>query len=343
MKTDGHRLGSGVVNGEWKKDPPIDAVISQQGLLFVAGLVVLSVGGEFLVRGSCNLARSLGVSAFVVGLTVVSLGTSAPELVVCAVSAWKDKEAFVLGNVVGSNIINVLMALGIPATIASVPIQRQLLKKDLGVMLGASCLLVCLSWDDVLGRLEACGLALLLGGYLLWQVQRARLHRQEQGGNATAWPGRRRVAWYGVMILLGLVGLSLGAHWMVESAAYMARAWGVSETVVGLTILAGGTSLPELATFVMAAVHRQHALAVGNIIGSNIFNILGILGCAGLIRPIGVDPSMFVVHYPVMILAALVLGLVVFTTSKVSRSEGLVAVLLYAAYAWYLYLTATGT
>ena len=309
--------------------------------MFLVGLIVLTTGGEFLVRGSVKLARALGVSAFVVGLTVVSMGTSAPELVVCVISAWRGKEAFVLGNVVGSNIINVLVALGISATIAAVPIQRQLLKKDLWVMWGVSCLLVVLSWDDVISRPEAGGLVLLLVGYLWAQVRRAKRHRANEEQKGVERPGSARLLLYVAMTLLGLAGLALGAHWMVDSAAYMAQAWGVSETVVGLTILAGGTSLPELATFVVAAIHRQHDLAVGNIIGSNIFNILGILGCAGLIQSIGVAPAMFLVHYPIMIIAALVLGLVVTTTNRISRSEGSVAVLLYAGYACYLYSTAT--
>ena len=317
----------------------------------------MTIGGELLVRGSVQLARALGVSAFVVGLTIVSLGTSAPELVVCVLAAWKNKEAFVLGNVVGSNIINVLVALGLAAAIAPVPIQRHLLKKDLWVMLGVSCLLVFLStvrWataveldeadtpEDLIVRWEASLLLVLMVGFLLFQVWRARRHRGGEMETDTEAPSRKRAPLYGAMTVVGLAGLSYGAHLMVESAAFMAEAWGVSETVVGLTILAGGTSLPELATFIVAAVHRQHALAVGNIIGSNIFNICGILGVAGLIRPITVDPSMYYAHFPVMIVAALVLGLVVYTGSRVTRSEGIVAVLLYVAYAVYLYVSAAG-
>jgi cation:H+ antiporter len=305
------------------------------------GLIVLGVGGEFLVRGSSRLARALGVPAFIVGLTVVSLGTSAPELVVCVISAWKGKAAFVLGNVVGSNIINVLVVLGVSAAIAPVPIDRRLFKNDLMIMLAVTCLLIWLSRDDALGRVEAGGMLLSLGAYLWWQVRSARSLRANGNGGSTEPAGAARVAGYLLMIAVGLGGLSVGAHWMVQSAEYMARAWGISETVVGLAILAGGTSLPELATFVTAAIHRQHALAVGNIVGSNVFNILGILGCAGLIHPVTVERSMFIIHYPVMILAALVLGLVVNTGHRVTRSEGCVAVALYAAYAWCLYSIAS--
>lgn len=289
------------------------------------------------MRGASKLARALGVPPLIVGLTVVSMGTSAPELVVCVVSAWRGEDALVLGNAVGSNIINVLIVLGIAAMIAPIPIQWGQLKKDAGVMIAASILLIALSFDGLIARAEAGLLMLLLGAYLCLAVLRARKHsletRQTENGDS---PPRSRLPLLAITIVLGLVGLTYGARWMVDAAVAMADQAGISKTIIGLTIVAGGTSLPELATFVVAAIHRQQALAVGNIIGSNIFNILGIIGAAGLLCPLGVTHDLLYTHYAVMFGAALALVLVMAIGKKVSRWEGATLLGLYAAYAAYL-------
>ena len=302
--------------------------------MLLLGLLVLSGGGELLVRGASGLARALGIPALIVGLTIVSMGTSAPELVVCVVAAARGESALVLGNAVGSNIINVLVVLGVAAAICPVPIEWSRLKFDAGVMMAASVLLIALCWDGLLARADAGALVLMLALYLWFTLMRARRHSRDARNNESHPPTpRSRLLLYGAMILVGLVGLTFGARWMVDAAEYMANEAGVSKTIIGLTILAGGTSLPELATFVTAAIHKNQELAVGNIIGSNIFNIFGIVGISAFIHPLSVDHQLNTLHFPVMLGAALLLCGVMYFGKKVSRTEGIGLLVAYAGYA----------
>ena len=299
------------------------------------------------MRGASSLARALGIPALIVGLTVVSMGTSAPELVVCVVAAARGESALVLGNAVGSNIINVLVVLGIAAVICPVPIEWSRLRMDAGVMMAASVLVVALCWDGLLARADAGALVLMLALYLWSALIRARRHsRDARNNDSHPRTPVSRLLLHGGMILLGLVGLTYGARWMVDAAEYMANEAGVSKTIIGLTILAGGTSLPELATFVTAAIHRNQDLAVGNIIGSNIFNIFGIVGVSAMVHPLSVDQELMTFHFPVMLGAATALCVImmIFSGKKVSRAGGIGLLIGYGAYAGLLvHLTRGGT
>ncbi|MCV2864694.1 calcium/sodium antiporter [Defluviimonas sp. WL0075] len=251
-------------------------------LMFLAGLAGLILGGEFLVRGAVGIAQRFHVPPLVIGLTIVGFGTSTPELLVSVQAALGGVPALALGNVVGSNIANVLLILGLSAMIVPVVLNLVKLKRDFVFMLGATLALCVVLLDGVVSRIEGGLLVVSLIVYLWICLTSAR----EIPETAI----RVRPVWQSVALLaVGFVGLLLGANALVASATQMARAFGVSEAVIGLTIVAIGTSLPEMATGVLAAIRKHPEIAIGNVLGSNIFNILGILGITAAITPIPVD------------------------------------------------------
>ena len=313
-------------------------------LLLVLGLVALLLGAEILVRGASRLAAATGLSPLVIGLTVVALGTSAPELAVGIDAVQRGAPGIAIGNVIGSNVANVLLILGISALVTPLVVSRQLVWLDVPVMIGCSFLVLALAYDGNLSRIEGGGLALLAVAYVGWLIRIAR--RESAEADEVGQPARGRWSWAIdlAMVLGGLGLLVLGARWLVESAVTIAQALGLSELVIGLTVIAVGTSLPEIATSVMAAVRGQRDLAVGNIVGSNVLNLLVVLGLTAVVAPSGIPVNAAAIHFdfPVMIATAVACLPIFFTGHCIARWEGAVFLGYYIAYTAYLLLDAAG-
>ncbi|MGL4413888.1 calcium/sodium antiporter [Roseinatronobacter monicus] len=305
-------------------------------LLVAGGLVLLLVAGDFLVRGAVNLSLRLGIPAFMVGMTVVAFGTSAPELLVSVQAVLAGAGGLALGNVVGSNIANILLVMGAPALIAPVLLGRENLR-DYGIMVGATLLFMALAYTGVIGMWQALVLLAAFGLFMADSIIRGRKARVAVEELEGADPNLRGPK-IGVYLALGLIGLPVGAHMLVSGAVDIAETLGVSDVVIGLTIVAIGTSLPELATTLMAAVRREGGVALGNILGSNLFNLLLILGVAGVIGPMTVPPEMLRLDLWVMLGAALVLAPFIWTGRPVGRIFGAALLLTYGGYLWFLFL-----
>jgi cation:H+ antiporter len=312
---------------------------------FLAGIALLIVGAEILVRGAARLAAAAGVTPLVVGLTVVAFGTSAPELAVSVKAGWTGQAGLAVGNVVGSNIFNVLLILGVSALAAPLVVARQLIRMDVPLMIGVSGLVWLLAGDGRIGRLEGAGLFVVLGAYtVLLVVQSRRESREVQREFAAAVPsGRGGWPRDAAFVVGGLVLLALGTDRLVAGASAMARRLGVDELVIGLTIVAAGTSLPEAVTSVVASFRGQRDIAVGNVVGSNLFNLLGVLGLSSLVSPTGIAVSAAALHFdiPVMTAVAVACLPVFFTGQVIARWEGGLFLGYYAAYAAYLVLAAS--
>ncbi len=315
-------------------------------ILFILGVALLAVGGELLVRGASGLARRLGIPPLIVGLTVVAFGTSAPEAAVSLFASLAGQADIALGNVVGSNILNILLILGVSAAIVPLLVNRQLLTLDVPVMVGASVLVWLLTFDGALGRLEGAVLVLLLLGYTTVLVILSRRARTTAAkANETAPPAASQPVWLLLVFVVGgLVLLVLGSRWFVDGAVVFARLIGVSELVIGLTIVALGTSLPEVASSIIAAIRNERDIAIGNIVGSNIFNILFVLGLSAAVSPAGVAvaPAAARFDIPVMVVVALVCLPIFFTGRELSRWEGWLFLGYYVAYTAYLILNSSG-
>lgn len=310
-------------------------------LVYVAiGLAGLYFGGDWLVRGASRLAASLGISPLVIGLTVVSFGTSMPELLVCLSAALQGSSDIAIGNVLGSNIANIGLILGVGGLITLIPIQLNLIRREIPIMVGSLILMLILSLDEQIAALDAVvlvvGLAafniLLIRASLREKLSPADVQELELAEHID--PPINRAREFG-FIALGLVGLAAGAQFLVTGAVSIAREVGVSELVIGVTLVAVGTSLPELVTTVIAATRKEQDLLFGNIIGSNIFNVLGILGITALVKPISIDPALLRFDFPVMIL----FGLAVIPFTLRTRLRRLEAALLLVAYAGYIAYT----
>lgn len=313
--------------------------------LFVLGLVLLVVGAELLVGGAARLAGRLGISPLVIGLTVVAFGTSAPELAVSISAAMSpDGGADVaLGNIVGSNIFNILFILGLSALIAPLLVQRQLVRLDVPLMIVASAACWLMALDGKIGRVDGIVLfvALLVYTFMLLRIAR----RDGQSGDeevSLAQPGSltAKLPVQLAMVAAGLGMLVLGSGWLVDGAVAFARLFGVSELVIGLTIVAAGTSLPEVATSVLAAVRGQRDIAVGNVVGSNIFNVFCVLGISAAVAPTGVSvaPDALSFDIPVMTAVAVSCLPLFITGGGLARWEGALFLFYYVAYTAYLIL-----
>ncbi|NHN78260.1 calcium/sodium antiporter [Azotobacter chroococcum] len=316
----------------------------------IAGLALLVAGAEALVRGAARLAARFGIPPLVIGLTVVAFGTSAPEMAVSVQSASNGQGDIAVGNVLGSNIFNVLMILGLSALVIPLTVSRQLIRLDVPLMIGASLLAWLLAIDQHYGRLDGILLFAGIVAYTAFQV-RSGLSAKANGetNEFEVEYGERpegRLALLGHLgfVVLGLALLVWGSNLLVDAAVTLARALGLSELVIGLTIVAAGTSLPELATSVMAALKGERDIAVGNIVGSNLFNLLAVLGLAGLVAPapISVSPNALAFDYPVMVAVAVACLPIFFTGYRINRWEGLLFFGYYLAYAAYQVLFATG-
>ncbi|TWT46631.1 calcium/sodium antiporter [Botrimarina hoheduenensis] len=311
---------------------------------FVGGLLLLVAGAELLVRGASRLAAAAGISPLVIGLTVVAFGTSAPELAVSVKAALTNQADLAVGNVVGSNTFNVLCILGLSALIAPLAVSKQLVRFDVPVMIGTSVAVLALASDGTLSRAEGFFLLVAMGAYIAILMKLGR--QQDVIDSVDTSPSNTGSAGTLSSLLLavsGLVLLVVGSQWFVDAAVSIATAWGVSPLVIGLTIVAAGTSLPELVTSVIASLRNERDIAVGNVVGSNIFNLLCVLGAATAVAPEGaaITPAMLRFDLPVMLAVALVCLPIFFTGLSISRGEGAVLLFFYVAYVGYLVLAAT--
>jgi len=343
--------------------------------LLLGGFILLVAGGEALVRGASSLGKTVGLSSLIIGLTVVSSATSAPELAVSLGAALDGAPGLAVGNVVGSNIANILFVMGLTAIFGALMVKVQLIKADIPIMIGLSVIALLVSLDGNISTLEGSVLLGLLIIYLVVTIVLARRqtqreqttepqekkHNEDDGAasaeaNSTAKSSpvkptrkvrtskRRSTLIDLVLLIVGIALLVAGAQMLVSASTTIAQALGVSDLIIGLTIVAIGTSLPELATSVIAALRGERDMAVGNLVGSNIFNIGAVLGLTAIISPSGVDVASAAVNFdlPVMIATALVLLPLAFTAFAIGRWEGVALVAFYAAYVIYLVLEAAG-
>jgi cation:H+ antiporter len=314
-------------------------------VLFVLGLVLLIVGAELLVRGASNLALALRVSPLVIGLTIVAYGTSAPELAVSVQSGIAGQGSLALGNVVGSNIFNVLLILGLSASIAPLVVSRQLVRADVPVMIGVAFVFALLAFDGNISRFD--GMLLFAGalGYSAYTLIQSRREGTPPTAESESENTRPRAPWplQVALVVVGLAMLVLGSEWLVNGAVAFAETLGVSELIIGLTIVAAGTSLPEVATSVLASMRGERDIAVGNVVGSNIFNVLSVMGLTALVAPaaIPVPDAALAFDIPVMLAAMLACLPIFFTGYMIARWEGLLFLGYYVAYTLYLILNAT--
>jgi cation:H+ antiporter len=312
----------------------------QDLVLVLLGIALLTAGGEALIRGALASAVRLGISPLLSGLVIVGFGTSTPELVVSLDAALSERPDIAVGNVVGSNIGNILLIVGLCAVITPLAVKPMALRRDALVMVAATLLFLALAAGGLLGRIE--GLVFFLGllGYLAWAYRSEVVHDAPAGEvhlaesqEVTSLPGS--TPWMVAAIIGGLALLIAGSRVLISGAVSMAEHLGVSEAVIGLTLVAVGTSLPELTVGVMAAVRRHADVAVGNILGSNIFNLLGILGVSALVHPVVVNPRILAFDQWVMLGSAVLLVIFLHTGRQVSRAEGAILLACYAGYTWW--------
>ncbi len=319
-------------------------------LYLILGLVLLVFSADWLVKGAASIASALGISPLIVGLTVVAFGTSAPELAVSVMSAFSGQAELAVGNVVGSNIFNVLFILGLSALIIPLVVHAQLVRFDVPVMICVSVLLYFLSMDGLLSRVDGIVLAALLLGYVFFLIRSSRKEKdagvlseyEEEYGKAKEDPKwLKNIAF----VVVGIAGLVIGSDRLVFGAVFIAEeVFGVSKLIIGLTIIAAGTSLPEVATSVVAALKGERDIAVGNVVGSNIFNILTVLGISAIVAPSGVEVASQAMEsdIPIMIAVAVATFPVFFYGYRIGRINGFFFLAFYGAYLAYLILGATG-
>lgn len=295
-----------------------------------AGLIGLFLGGEALVRGSVGIARRMAISPLLIGLTVVGFGTSTPELLVSVDAALRGVPDIAVGNIVGSNIANILLIVGLTSMVWPIVVSGATLRRDTAVMVAAAVALVPIFALGEIGRLTGVLLVTALLGYLVW----AYLHSSEADAEDVDASAPVSMPISALWIVGGLVALMFGARFLVDGSVSIARGFGISEAFIGLTIVAVGTSLPELATSVIAAFRRQSEIAIGNVVGSNIFNVFGILGITAVITPIPVADRFLTFDLPIMIAVSLVLTALLLTRPVLGRGVGLAGLAGYAVYVW---------
>ncbi|NCO88082.1 MAG: calcium/sodium antiporter [Rhodobacterales bacterium] len=296
------------------------------------GLLILVLAGDVLVKGAVNLALRLGIPALVVGLTVVAFGTSAPELLVSVQAVIRQQPGIALGNVVGSNIANILLVLGIPAIISTIHSSRMNLRRDYVTMFAATVLFIGLALIGPIVWWHALILLAGLGLMLADNYRTAQAHRAEKEDDLEGVDPAMRGWKIALFLGLGLVGLPLGADLLVDGAVNIARTFGISEAVIGLTLVAVGTSLPELATSIAAAFRKQADVAMGNVIGSNVFNLLGIIGVAGLVGPLAVPEQMLRMDLWLMLGITVLMAPFVLLRRDITRGVGIGFVAIYVGF-----------
>jgi cation:H+ antiporter len=320
-------------------------------VFLIAGLILLVIGAEILVRGASRLASSLGISPLVIGLTIVAFGTSAPEMAVSIGASWAGQADLALGNVVGSNIFNVLFILGLSALVAPLVVSQQLVRLDVPLMIAASVAVLLMGLDNKISRIDGVFLFGTVLAYTFFLIRQSRRessaavtaqYEAEYGVGAQTDSAVIQYLKDGVMIVGGLALLVLGAQWLVDSAVQIAQYLGMSELVIGLTIVAAGTSMPELATSVIASLRGERDIAVGNVVGSNLFNLLAVLGLSSIVAPDGVQVADAALAFdiPVMVGVALICLPIFFTGYLISRMNGALFLFYYVAYTAYLLMAA---
>lgn len=316
-------------------------------VFFILGLILLVAGADILVRGASKISTIFGISPLVVGLTVVAYGTSAPELAVSLKASLAGSADIAVGNVVGSNIFNVLFILGLSASISPLIVSQQLIKLDVPVMIFVSFLAYILALNGFISNIEGFILILAAIVYSLFLIIKSKKEENNKSLDVslivTTTSKTKAVITNLIFVLIGLGMLILGSNWLVESAVVFAQLMGLSELIIGLTIISVGTSLPELATSIIASIKGERDIAVGNIVGSNIFNILFILGGAALLSPDGISVKTGVINsdLPLMIAVAIACLPIFFTGRSIEKWEGVVFLIYYAAYIAFLFLTAS--
>ena len=308
-------------------------------ILIVGGLVLLFFGADWLVKGAVTMALHLGLSPLIVGLTVVALGTSLPEALVSVQAAVDNQGGIALGNVIGSNILNIALILGLSALIQPLKVDSHLVKADVPLLVGASFLLMVLLEDFHISRMEGALLLLGIVFYVCGNIMTVKRTSPEEdkieGMEIIEDPSKNLLRHIGLLVL-GLIALALGSNFLVSGAVDLARIWGLSEALIGLTIVSIGTGTPELATALMAAYRKTADIAIGNAVGSNLFNIMFVVGLAGLVAPMdatGINPSDLYVMFGLTIL----LLPTVWTGLVLDRKEGFLFVAIYVAYIYYLW------
>ena len=315
--------------------------------LCLVGFVLLYFGAEWLVKGSSSLARSLGVTPIVIGLTVVAFGTSAPELVVSLISSIQGKSMIAVGNVVGSNICNIALVLGLSAIFNPIKSDPSVVRRDIPIMLAISAYLLVLTMNSTLGRVEG---ATLFSGIILYTIMNYALAKKETAGTVEIESELEEIGFVSsrpkqiLLIVAGIAGVVLGAQVVVDNAVKIMTILGVSEKFIGLTIVAFGTSLPELATSVVAALRGEMDISIGNLVGSNVFNIMSVLGAASLVRPIPIPGGFFEsglwIDYLVMMFTSFLPWLMMRKDFSINRRKGVVLLACYVGYLTYLIVKA---
>lgn len=303
-----------------------------QVLLLIFGIVVVLKSADWLTNGAVGLATKLGISQIVIGLTIVAIGTSMPEFFVSIVSAIKGTPDLAVGNIVGSNIFNVLLIVGVAATVAPIAIQRATVRRDIPIAIVASIILTFMMLDDNISRIDALILFAAFIAFIWITLRNSKNDANEKDASTE----KVIPTWKSVLfIIFGLVGLVLGSNIFVDNASSLAHGWGISDAVIGLTIVAGGTSLPELATSAVAARKGDSGIAIGNVLGSNVFNILMILGLTGIISPMHIQNITYI-DMAVMVISMVLFWLFSFTKLRVERWEGCVLIACFLGYITWL-------
>ncbi len=306
-------------------------IVWAQILLLILGIVVVLKSADWLTNGAVGLATRLEIPQIVIGLTIVAIGTSMPEFFVSTVSAIKGTPDLAVGNIVGSNIFNVLLIVGVAAIVAPITIQRATVRRDIPIAIVASVMLAIMMFDDIMSRLDALILFIAFIAFI-WITLRDSKKVSHEGSSSNETIGAKKSVF---LIVIGLVGLVLGSNVFVDNASSLAHAWGISDAIIGLTIVAGGTSLPELATSAVAAKKGDSGIAIGNVLGSNVFNILMILGLTGLISPMHIQNITYV-DMAVMVISMILFWLFSFTKLRVDRWEGCVLIACFIGYITWL-------
>lgn len=305
--------------------------------VFIIGLIILYLGGEGLVRGSSRLARAMGINPVLIGLTIVAFGTSAPELVVSIIAAFKGSNDLIMGNILGSNIANIGLILGISALIYPISIKLTLVKVELPFMISISILLLLLSQNLIIEHIEGAILFILLISMIIYSCYDAFKEPKEIEKEFSELVQVDRSYYKNILyIVFGVIGLSIGAKLLVDSAISIAQSLGVSQALIGITAVAIGTSLPELTTSVIAALKRESGIIIGNIIGSNIFNI-GILGIISVLKPIEMNQHLLQFEFFIMILFSIILLPIMKTGFKITKTEGLLLLLFYLMFLRFIF------
>lgn len=306
-----------------------------QALILIVGLILLYAGSSLLVEGAATTAIMFSVRPVIVGLTVVSLATSAPELLVSLIAAVKGSGGISLGNILGSNVINIALVLGISAIIKPVNIQKRITKTELPYMILISLVFWGLCIDNLISRTDGIILLLLLAVFLVYGVATAK----ENGSGANSYPPRKRSIFKNLFfITAGIVMLAYGARFVVQEAIAIAETIGLSQTFIGISVVALGTSLPELATSAVAAAKGESDISVGNVVGSNLFNICLVMGVVGILNPMQTDKTLHTFQFPFMIFISISLGFIAAYQRKISKVSGFVFIVLFVVYIVVSYL-----